>query len=90
MNSLPNMSATSAQSNATIIDLEVDLLPLLDSIVDPPSLYIDLEGSDLGHYDSISILSLHIAPTQRTYFIDIYALGGGVPPSRPPIVLEFR
>ncbi|OBT61838.1 hypothetical protein VE03_08801 [Pseudogymnoascus sp. 23342-1-I1] len=73
------MSTTSAESNVTFVDLEADLLPLLDSItnlaVDPPSLYIDLEGIDLGRHGSISILSLHIAPTQKTYLIDIHSLG---------------
>tara|TARA_R110002060_G_scaffold23697_4_gene32194 strand:- start:879 stop:1880 length:1002 start_codon:yes stop_codon:yes gene_type:complete len=76
MNPLPNMSATS-----TIIDSKADLLPLLDSIVnvatDPPSLYFSLEGFDLGRHGSVSILSLHIAPTKGTYLIDVHALGGG-------------
>ncbi|KAE8450344.1 hypothetical protein EG329_006418 [Mollisiaceae sp. DMI_Dod_QoI] len=81
VNPLPNMSTTSAaaQSNATFIDFERDLLPLLDSIanltVDPPSLYMDLEGIDLGRHGSMSILSLYIAPTQKTYLIDIHRLG---------------
>jgi exonuclease 3'-5' domain-containing protein 1 len=73
------MSTTSAQSDLIFIDLEADLLPLLDSITNlafnPPSLYIDLEGVDLGRHGSISILSLHIAPTQKTYLIDIHSLG---------------
>jgi exonuclease 3'-5' domain-containing protein 1 len=76
--SLLNMSTTSAQSNATFIALEADLLPLLDSIsnlpVDPPSLYLDMEGIDLGRHGSISVLSLHIGPTQMTYLIDIHSL----------------
>ena len=54
-------------------------MPLLDSIanlpVNPPSLYIDLKGIDLGRHGSIAILSLHIAPTQKTYLIDIHSLG---------------
>jgi exonuclease 3'-5' domain-containing protein 1 len=73
------MSTTSAQSNVTLIDLEASLLPLLDSItnlaVDPPSLYIDLEGIALGRHGSISILSLYIAPIKKTYLIDIHSLG---------------
>ncbi|CZT13567.1 uncharacterized protein RAG0_17064 [Rhynchosporium agropyri] len=73
------MSTTSAQSNATFIALEADLMALLDSIpnlpVEPPSLYLDLKGIDLGRHGSVSILSLHIAPTQMTYLIDIHSLG---------------
>jgi exonuclease 3'-5' domain-containing protein 1 len=72
------MSTTSAQSNVTFIDTEASLLPLLDCItnlgVDPPSLYIDLEGIALGRHGSISILSLYIAPTKKTYLIDIHSL----------------
>jgi exonuclease 3'-5' domain-containing protein 1 len=44
-------------------------------IVDLPLLYIDLEGIDLGYYNLISILSFYIAPTQKTYLIDIHSLG---------------
>ncbi|CZT48367.1 uncharacterized protein RSE6_09051 [Rhynchosporium secalis] len=80
MNPLPNASATSAQSNTTFTDSKADLLSLLDCIVSVavaiPLLYIGLEGFDLGLHGSISILSLHIAPINRTYLIDVHALGG--------------
>jgi exonuclease 3'-5' domain-containing protein 1 len=84
------MSTTSAQSNVTFIDLEASLLPLLDSIanlaVDPPSLYIDLEGIALGRHGSISILSLYIAlPKRPTLSISIVL---GRPPSQPPPIAE--
>ncbi|KAH8723848.1 hypothetical protein GQ44DRAFT_773722 [Phaeosphaeriaceae sp. PMI808] len=74
----PTYFGTATQGSATFIDLEADFLPLLDSItnlVDPPSLYIGLEGIDVVHHGSISVLSLHIAPTQKNYLIDIYNLG---------------
>lgn len=52
---------------------------LLDSIsllaIDPPSLYIDLEGIALGRHGSLSIISLHIAPSNKTYLIDVHTLG---------------
>ena len=73
------MSTTSAESDITFIDLEASLVPLLDSIVnlavDPPSLYIGLEKIALGRHGSISILSLYITPTKKTYLIDIHSLG---------------
>ncbi|RDL31811.1 uncharacterized protein BP5553_09213 [Venustampulla echinocandica] len=73
------MSTTSAQSNTTFIDLELDLVALLDNIanlpVDPPSLHLDLEGIDLGRHGPISILPLRTAPTQKTCLIDIHSLG---------------
>ncbi|KAI9732941.1 MAG: hypothetical protein M1818_007374 [Claussenomyces sp. TS43310] len=72
-------STTSDRSNITFVDSEASLLLLLDSIVnlavDPPSLYIDLEGINLGRHGSISIVSLYIAPSQKTYLIDIHSLG---------------
>ena len=40
----------------------------------PPSLYIDLEGVYLSRHGSISILQLHIHPTNTTYLIDIHTL----------------
>ena len=56
------MSNSSAQSNITFVDSEESLLLLLDSIdnlaVEPPSLYMDLEGIALGRHGSISIISL--------------------------------
>lgn len=54
-------------------------MPLLDSIsklpVETPSLFIDLKGDNLGRHGSVTILSLHIAPTQTTYLLDIRTLG---------------
>ncbi|KAJ5771461.1 uncharacterized protein N7511_003512 [Penicillium nucicola] len=56
-----------------------ELPPLLDVLiglpVDPPSLYFDLEGVNLGRAGSISLLLLHVIPRFATYIIDIHALG---------------
>ena len=52
---------------------------LVDSLVDlhanPPSLYIDLEGVNLGRHGSISVLQLLIFPQNRIYLIDVHTLG---------------
>jgi exonuclease 3'-5' domain-containing protein 1 len=70
------MLIVSAQTNIVVIDSTTTLLSLLDNIiglaVDPPLLYLDLEGVKLGRYSSISIISLYIAPTKKIYLIDIY------------------
>lgn len=72
------MSSKSPKSNTTVIDSEENLLSLLDSIcslaVEPPSLYINLEGIPVGRGGSISFLTLHIVPTNKTYLIDIHSL----------------
>ncbi|KAL3485387.1 ribonuclease H-like domain-containing protein [Aspergillus germanicus] len=42
---------------------------------DPPSLYIDLEGVNLGRHGTVSILQMYVLPHDRTYLIDIHTLG---------------
>ena len=63
----------------TVVDSATTLLSLLDSLiglaVDPPSLYLDLEGIKLGRHGSISIISLYIPPIKKIYLIDIHHLG---------------
>jgi hypothetical protein len=76
---LITMSIVSAQTDIVVVDSSTTLLSLLDNIiglaVDPPSLYLDLEGVKLGRHGSISIISLYIAPTKKIYLIDIHRLG---------------
>lgn len=73
------MSTISAPSDVTFIDSEASLLSLLDSIanlvVNPPSLYISLEGIAQVNHGSISIMALYVAPTRKNYLIDIHSLG---------------
>ena len=62
-----------------VVDSATTLLSLLDNLinlsVDPPSLYLDLEGVKLGRHGSISIISLYVASTKKIYLIDIHRLG---------------
>jgi exonuclease 3'-5' domain-containing protein 1 len=62
-----------------IISTISDLISLLDSLenlpIDPPSLYVDLEGVQLGRHGSVSLVSLHVLPLRRTYIIDVHILG---------------
>ncbi|EFY96889.1 DnaQ-like (or DEDD) 3'-5' exonuclease superfamily protein [Metarhizium robertsii] len=61
----------------------VDSIPLLQTVLtklqglpsNPPSLFVDLEGIKLGRSGSVSLLSVHVAPTAKTYIIDIFKLG---------------
>lgn len=50
----------------------VATLPGLSS--HPPSLYIDLEGVNLGRCGTISILQIFVLPYDKTYLVDIYKL----------------
>ncbi|KAK5790591.1 hypothetical protein VI817_007878 [Penicillium citrinum] len=43
--------------------------------IDPPSLYLGIEGEKIGRLCSISISSLHVPPLVNTYLIDFHVLG---------------
>jgi len=62
-----------------VVDSASTLASLLDNLislpVNPPSLYLDLEGIKLGRRGSISIISLYIVPIKKIYLIDIHRLG---------------
>ena len=61
-----------------LIDTSAALSHVLDALeglpTQPPSLYIDIEGEKLSRDGTISILQLHVLPTNRTYLIDIHTL----------------
>lgn len=68
-----------------VVDSEHKLLALLDKLsvlehptkpIDPPSLYFDIEGRNLGRHGTMSILSLFIHPGNTTYLIDVHTLQG--------------
>ncbi|KAF2007396.1 hypothetical protein P154DRAFT_541565 [Amniculicola lignicola CBS 123094] len=60
----------------------VDTLPMLSILLsslrhlptDPPSLFFDIEGVNLGRHGSILFMSLYVAPQSTTYIIDVYIL----------------
>ena len=76
---LITMSIVSAQTDIIVVDSATTLLSLLDNLislaVDPPSLYLDLEGVKLGRYNSISIISLYVLPRKKIYLINIHRFG---------------
>jgi len=61
------------------VDSANTLASLLDNLtnlpIEPPSLYLDLEGVKLGRHGSLSIISIYIAPMKKVYLIDIHSLG---------------
>ncbi|RAL09373.1 exonuclease [Aspergillus homomorphus CBS 101889] len=62
-----------------IINTVGDLTGLLKGLSDlpawPPSLFIDLEGTNLSRNGTISILQIFVSSTRKTYLVDIYTLG---------------
>lgn len=66
-------------ANYTFVDATGGVTKFLDNIAqipsDPPSLYVDLEGINLGRSGSISILQVYVHPQRCTYLLDVHALG---------------
>jgi exonuclease 3'-5' domain-containing protein 1 len=64
--------------SAVMIDTPATMAKLVDDLeglpIDPPSLYIDLEGENLSREGTISILQLYLRPKKATYLIDIFKL----------------
>ena len=58
----------SVSSLVSLLDVIIDLP------IDPPSLYIGLEGAKLGRHGSIAFISLQVHPRKDIYLIDVYRL----------------
>lgn len=41
----------------------------------PPSLFLDIEGVNLGRHGSISIVQVFVRPYNRTFLVDVFQLG---------------
>ncbi|KAL3264391.1 hypothetical protein ABHI18_000799 [Aspergillus niger] len=48
---------------------------LMNSPVTPPSIYIDLEGMNLGREGPISIVQIFLYPQHHVYLVDVHTLG---------------
>ncbi|KAK3169722.1 hypothetical protein OEA41_009106 [Lepraria neglecta] len=64
---------------SSIIDSPAAIASLLDTLAalptSPPSLYLDLEGTNLSRHGSISIIELFVLPQNHVYLVDIHILG---------------
>lgn len=69
----------SMASEYTLIDTIDALSSLIPSLCDlsssPPSLYLDLEGEELGKDGTIAIMQIYVLPLKHTYLIDVHVLG---------------
>lgn len=68
------MLATSVK----IVDSAATIVELIDSLsdlpVDPPSLFVDLEGENLSRTGPILIITLFVEPQKCIYLIDVWVL----------------
>ena len=62
-----------------VVDTTDSMATLVDSLINlqvsPPSIYIDIEGVNLGRNGSTSIVTVYVLPTDRVYLVDIHILG---------------
>ena len=69
------MSVTLSEIDVVVVDSVTTMIALLDSLsslaVDPPSLYFDLKGVNLGRHGRITIISFYILPLKKICLVDI-------------------
>jgi exonuclease 3'-5' domain-containing protein 1 len=65
-------------SSFTFVDCDSTLSDMLDTLTDlpvePPSIYVDLEGVKLSRHGTISIIQLYVLPKGHTFLVDIHQL----------------
>ena len=63
----------------TIVNSQPSVAVLVDALqnlpINPPSLYLDLEGINLSRNGLISIMQIFVQPTDQVYLLDILILG---------------
>ncbi|KAG5918690.1 hypothetical protein E4U61_001555 [Claviceps capensis] len=57
------------------VDSRGTLINLIDSIKNLPTLYVDLEGSQLSRNGTISIVTLYATTLAIAYMVDVHKLG---------------
>ncbi|KAB8227913.1 uncharacterized protein BDW43DRAFT_304292 [Aspergillus alliaceus] len=79
----PYMAQFHQESNSSFqpyvfINKAIDIAELVKELfelsVDPPSLFLDIEGVNLSRHGSISILQVFVLPHNKTYLIDVHTL----------------
>lgn len=64
---------------SSIVDSPATIASMLDTLAalptSPPSLYLDLEGTNLSRHGSISIIELFVSTQNHVYLIDVDVLG---------------
>ncbi|KAJ5527079.1 hypothetical protein N7513_011238 [Penicillium frequentans] len=78
MESMHLRPAIEAEPLITVVDTSTGMKELLEALnnlpIDPPSLYIDIEGVNLSRNGSISIMQIFVLPQRRIYLVDIHVL----------------
>lgn len=66
-------------SEYTLVDTTDSLSSVIPTFcglpTSPPSLYVDLEGEELGKNGTIALIQIYVLPLKHTYLIDVQVLG---------------
>ena len=80
--------------NIKIVDTTSAISEMLNDLRDlptkSPSLYLDLEGINLGRNGTISIITLYVPPWSTIYLLDIFTLGSAAFSTPGPKSKTFR
>ncbi len=75
---VPAAAAAGAGDMIDMVDTAATVAKMLDGLdglpTEPPSLYFDVEGENLSRHGSVSILQLHVLPSNRTFLVDVHTL----------------
>jgi exonuclease 3'-5' domain-containing protein 1 len=67
------------QVTSSLVDSPAALVDVVDTLLhlptEPPSIYVNIEGVNLCHEGSISIITLLACPKGHIYLIDVHTLG---------------
>ena len=67
-----------ADMQVTIVDSEPSVVALIDSLgrlpIQPPSMYLDIEGVNLSRHGSISIIQIFVSPIIHVFLVDVFVL----------------
>ena len=71
-------AAAAAGDMIDMVDTAATVVRMLDGLdglsTKPPSLYFDVEGENLSRHGSVSIVQLHVLPSNRTFLVDVHTL----------------
>lgn len=73
-----NTKAKAVIMEMTIVDSEPSVVALIDYLdhlpIQPPSIYLDIEGVNLSRHGSISIIQIFVPPKNHVFLIDVFVL----------------
>ncbi|KAF2003601.1 hypothetical protein P154DRAFT_589919 [Amniculicola lignicola CBS 123094] len=80
----------SLQPTVEFVSTIAQLFAFIPSMIDlptwPPSLYVDIEGTNLGRHGTLELVTIFVLPKGIVYLIDIHTMGADAFHASPPIL----